>query len=522
MKQKTSEKSERNAYSLIRFSTDKQVWGDSLKRQTERCRTECLHRGWQFDEKLCLTDLGVSAFRGNNFQRKFALGKFIEAAEQGKLLPNPVLIIENLDRFSRDILDNADSELWRLVKRGVDVLILSNGLHLTKGDENRVEKRAIIMFEFDRAHKESERKSDIISAAFNSKYLNAENGLAVSMGNWMPRWVDFNGASKAVGTFRLNDTANLIKDIVTWYLDGDSMLHIASRLNKGKVKPIGRGKRWTQGQVHHILTTETLIGDTTIKGKRFAKYYPPVIDEPTWNVLQAKLRQNKSRKGGGREGEYIANLFRNRVRCAHCGGSVSTQMSNKGRVKYYYKCQDARYGKCEVRSMVPVYKIELDFFTFCLQSMPASLLGDDNQKEMGEMAASTKRLSDLDRKFKDAKELIGVLPIAELKVMLMDIETERQTERERLNTISRKITANSSVPSAFGNLKELLAAGYSLSPQLGAAFDEVSRQLEDGKMRGKLLAIIPSLLDHITIDFQQDQYCVTWLNGKDSERRKLY
>src|ERR1041384_4710726 len=212
MKTKTKTASQnKTAYSLVRFSTEKQYYGDSLKRQRERCQTECQHRGWTFDEKLCISDLGVSAFRGNNFQRKYALGKFIEAAQQGRLLPNPVLIIENLDRFSRDVLDSADSELWKLIKTGVDALILSNGLHLTKGDENDVAKRAIVMFEFDRSHKESQRKSDMVSAAFNTKYANAAKGIKVSMGNWTPQWVDFIGESKCAGKFRLNDKAEGVK-----------------------------------------------------------------------------------------------------------------------------------------------------------------------------------------------------------------------------------------------------------------------------------------------------------------------
>ena len=107
-----------HAYLLTRFSTGEQKNGSSLWRQTERGKADVLRRGWKYDEKLCVTDLGVSAFRKKNFQPKAALGKFIEASKNGMLLPYPVLVIEEPSRFSRAAMDEADAELWALVKRG--------------------------------------------------------------------------------------------------------------------------------------------------------------------------------------------------------------------------------------------------------------------------------------------------------------------------------------------------------------------------------------------------------------------
>lgn len=156
-------------YNLVRFSYGTQALGSSQHRQLELCKAECERRGWTFDEALCISDLGVSAFRGKNFTVKAALGRFLEAAKKGLLLPNPVLIIENPDRFSRAELDSADSTLWSLVKSGVNVLFLSNGLFLTRGDENDVVKRAILLFDFYRAHQESKRKSDLAKGAFQKE-----------------------------------------------------------------------------------------------------------------------------------------------------------------------------------------------------------------------------------------------------------------------------------------------------------------------------------------------------------------
>ncbi|HEV2207489.1 MAG TPA: hypothetical protein VG167_01865 [Verrucomicrobiae bacterium] len=100
------------------------------------------------------------------------------------------------------------------MKCGVNVLFLSNGLFLTKGDENEVTKRAILMFEFHRANQESNRKSELAKGSFRKKLMLAEQGNAVDLGVHMPSWVDFVGESRQPGAFKLNDLAKLIRRVV--------------------------------------------------------------------------------------------------------------------------------------------------------------------------------------------------------------------------------------------------------------------------------------------------------------------
>lgn len=59
----------KKAYSYIRFSTDHQAQGDSLRRQEEATREYCRKRGLVLDDSLNLKDLGVSAFKGANAER---------------------------------------------------------------------------------------------------------------------------------------------------------------------------------------------------------------------------------------------------------------------------------------------------------------------------------------------------------------------------------------------------------------------------------------------------------------------
>src|SRR5204862_6491823 len=88
------------AFSYVRFSHPSQLEGDSLRRQTERATDYCKRKGLTLDTSLTLRDLGVSAFRGKNA----AVGNFrtfLDAVKAGKVAPGSALIVESIDRISR-------------------------------------------------------------------------------------------------------------------------------------------------------------------------------------------------------------------------------------------------------------------------------------------------------------------------------------------------------------------------------------------------------------------------------------
>ena len=89
------------AYSYLRFSTTEQLKGDSLRRQTQAARAYADTHGLDLDEALTFRDLGVSAFKGKNVAEG-ALGAFLQAVDAGRVPPGSWLLVENLDRLSRD------------------------------------------------------------------------------------------------------------------------------------------------------------------------------------------------------------------------------------------------------------------------------------------------------------------------------------------------------------------------------------------------------------------------------------
>src|SRR5262245_11724919 len=89
------------AYSYTRFSSPQQAEGGSVARQARLTAAYCKRKGLTLDESLSLDDLGVSAFRGANV-RDGALAGFLEAFRTGRVPRGSHLIVESLDRLSRD------------------------------------------------------------------------------------------------------------------------------------------------------------------------------------------------------------------------------------------------------------------------------------------------------------------------------------------------------------------------------------------------------------------------------------
>jgi len=92
---------QKKAYSYIRFSTPEQIKGDSLRRQLDGSRQWAEDNDYELDTSM--RDLGISAYSGAN-RTEGALKKFIDLIQQGQINEGSVLILESLDRLSREVI----------------------------------------------------------------------------------------------------------------------------------------------------------------------------------------------------------------------------------------------------------------------------------------------------------------------------------------------------------------------------------------------------------------------------------
>ncbi|NDE98609.1 MAG: recombinase family protein [Verrucomicrobia bacterium] len=109
---------QRLAISYVRFSTIEQLGGDSIRRQTEATEAYCKRNGLTLTNDYRLRDLGKSAFKGDHRSATGALGILEKQVAEGKIPKGTVLIVENLDRLSREDIVSAQLMLLNLINRG--------------------------------------------------------------------------------------------------------------------------------------------------------------------------------------------------------------------------------------------------------------------------------------------------------------------------------------------------------------------------------------------------------------------
>jgi DNA invertase Pin-like site-specific DNA recombinase len=167
----------RKAYSYIRMSTDTQLKGDSLRRQMEQSKNYADENNLTLIESIDgrrLEDIGVSAFNGKN-ATDGVLSIFLKHLESGNIEKDSVLLVESLDRLSRDRITGAMSQFISIINNGIEIVTLIDGQVYNKKiiDQNPyliIMGLTVMM----RANEESETKSIRGKAVWSKKRKEAE------------------------------------------------------------------------------------------------------------------------------------------------------------------------------------------------------------------------------------------------------------------------------------------------------------------------------------------------------------
>src|SRR5205823_10180715 len=116
----------------LRFSSPEQSRGDSARRQTEGVAADhspeawCRRSGVRLDTSLSLRDEGVSAFRGRHRENpdEYALAAFLQLVESGRVPKGSYLVVENLDRLTREKIVPAVNLFTGILLAGVKIVQL--------------------------------------------------------------------------------------------------------------------------------------------------------------------------------------------------------------------------------------------------------------------------------------------------------------------------------------------------------------------------------------------------------------
>lgn len=339
-------------FSYRRFSSGRQARGTSLERQTKLAQAWCQERGYDLDESLSLSDLGVSAFKGDNATRG-ALGGFIAAIEAGKVPKGSILLVESLDRLSRATLPEAVSLLMQIVKTGVRVVSMVDGKEWNSETINDTMSFMLSVLLFSRAHEESSTKAKRVSAAFQTK-RNA--GLAVVSrmhgSGWMQPKADKSGWEL------IHDKAESVRKVFELAASGKGGVSIARiATEEGWVMPWrerkNTGKGWEHTGISRLLRDRRVLGEwqpmkmvngtLTPDGDPVQNYFPAAVSEELWHRVQVAL---KGRTGPKRLRGINADVFAGLLYCK-CGERMERKAaSERGYARYYCLGTKAGRTKC--------------------------------------------------------------------------------------------------------------------------------------------------------------------------------
>jgi DNA invertase Pin-like site-specific DNA recombinase len=291
------------AYSYIRFSSGKQAKGDSLKRQSElRDAYLARNEGLELDQTLKLSDLGVSAWKGSNAATG-ALSQFLKLAEAGKIPRGSVLIVEHLDRLSREHVRKALTLFLGILETGITIVTLEpERTYSPESTDQLPIIEALVMFAA--ANEKVETLSSRLKARWKTK-----RELRKPMTSWCPAWIELKD-----GKYKLiPENARIIRQIVELALNGYGDKRLVKKLNQDKVKVISGHKIWTNAYVSKILKSISLIGqyEPTENGKPTGEvwddYYPRVISDDDFSRLRAARKMRYHLRG--RFKQSVQNLF---------------------------------------------------------------------------------------------------------------------------------------------------------------------------------------------------------------------
>lgn len=469
-------------FSYRRFSAKKQELGDSLRRQIE-LGEEWITRHHYTPASLTLHDLGVSAFRGKN-KHSGALGKFLDAIEEGRVPKGSILLVENLDRLSRQGMDEAGDLFKSIVKAGVKIAVLRPyEIVYTKEALNDPLGLFIPLMYFHLAYVESKNKSERLRKAWDHKRADAAEGSLRHFDKRRPSWLDFDGAD-----FVLNERAAAVKRIFEMTAEGRGQ----HRVMRAIVEEFPSMK-WTGSFITKVLSDRSVLGERQPKtldddgnrvsiGKPLEGYYPPAIDESLWYRAQTAKARNKKAKGPN--GDFV-NLFTSLVTNAHDHHVMHCQRSPLGD-----KVQRRLVSYGHLSKLPGTDPVSVEYYSF--ETAMLAHLNEINPADL-EPKASRSALDDKKQELEGVEKRLGELTAAMSDPSIGNLVA--------LATAARKLEVR--VPVLKGEIEILKAELHADAPLRHA--QSLVKALADApgekrhEMRLRLRSLIAELVEEILV-----------------------
>lgn len=430
-------------FSYVRFSSARQASGNSYERQIKAAKAFCDENGLELADakEYLFFDAGRSAYKGKHLDDTGELARFLGFVEDGTIPAGSYLVIESLDRLSREKVRDALPRFLDLLAKGINVYT-STDKRLYTQDYNELDLIVSIV-SMSRAHEESATKGKRVSSAWRNKHKEARETGKV-LGKLRPLWLDVVGNQYVV----IPEHVAVVQKIFNLSTKGYGSRSIAAMLNQEGVPSFTAGRKnvsglWGFSTMRHILDSRSVLGEYQphifIEGKRtpdgepIKEYFPAVITEEQYYLAQAARASRREHKVTNTSTNF--NVLAGILHCYKCEGVMHLQ-GMRGRK--YYKCCNTQRGMCDA-GVIGAPRSELVFKEILAKVDSLSLVQDSSGSLNRQIQIIEGKLEELKNKQTEAEESHTEFPsrvtariLQSLEIDIESLETEQGNLRQQL------------------------------------------------------------------------------------------
>lgn len=353
-------------YIYARFSSLEQGKGTSLRRQFDNARAFIEKTDWDYprDEEgkptsspdRDMADEGRSAYSGANRAPGGALYEFERQALAGHFRNGAYLLVEHLDRLSRQGYEEVLQILKNLSSNGVTVVTIDGPTYWNAYERADMGKVMMAILKAEAAYDHSHEKSKKLKKAWSLRIEAIQAGEKRAFTPLLPAWMEVCPTTDAPVLNK--HRAAVLREIYEWYEQGYGLPAMVRMLNGRQEPSWGYGARrskagWNTAYLHKLLTNRAVLGEyrpgsrghseiyKRDKGILINDYYPQAIPADLFNKVQS--RRSSRRTMGGRAEKTMSNLFSGMAFCTCCGAAMYFQSQQRaGRLTNHKSKLDGR------------------------------------------------------------------------------------------------------------------------------------------------------------------------------------
>lgn len=469
-------------YSYLRFSDPKQAEGSSADRQAEYARRWAAERGLALDESLSLRDEGLSAYHQRHVTQG-ALGAFLAAIDEGRIVPGSVLIVEGLDRLSRAEPIQAQAQMAQIINAGITVVTASDGreyhrAHLKANPMDLVYSLLVMI----RAHEESDTKSKRVRAAIRRQCEQWQAGTwrGVIRNGKDPAWVRWTGSEFEL----VPERAEALRVAVDLFRQGEGGVRIVRELERRGLALTDKGS--SAANLYKIFKLPALVGvkELEIDGETYslASYYPALLSDAEYAELRHLAGQRFRRRGRGEIPGIVTGL--NITWCGYCGRALVGQnlMGRKRKAdgapqdghRRLICCGHAHGPGCPVGGSCSVVPVERALLTYCSDQINLSSLLEGGDRAAGLRARLASLRADIARRDAQVSRITAALVADDGPVPVAFARKARALEAE-ISALSAEADATERELTQAAGADTPAAEAWAALSAAALALDEAAR-----------------------------------------------